>query len=244
MTAAATAATVRTVPDSDSGTPMSVAIDAEHLTVSLGGPPVLRDVSFAVRTGESVGLFGANGSGKTTLLRTLLGLVRPESGHSSLFGTEISRFGDWKLIGYVPQRSTVAMDAATVAEVVASGRLPHRRPFVPARAADRKACAAALEQVGVAALARREFQKLSGGQQQRVLIARALAGEPELLFLDEPLAGIDLPSQQALAETLHSLNESGRTLFTVLHDAGPLADILQRRLTLVNGRLDRDEATR
>lgn len=223
--------------------PVTPAVAADDLTVALGGPPVLREISFAIDPASYVGLFGGNGSGKTTLVRTLLGLVRPEAGSASLFGTPVGKFRDWSRIGYVPQRTAVSIDAATVGEVVASGRLARRRPFLRAGRADREATDEALDRLGISGLADREFAALSGGQQQRTLIARALAGRPELLILDEPLAGIDVESQESLAATLAALHDDGRTLLAVLHEPGPLGPSLQRRLVLDQGRLVADEVS-
>lgn len=221
---------------------MTSAIAAEQLTVSLGGPPVLHAVDFAVDRGTAAGLFGGNGSGKTTLIRALLGLLKPDRGTGLLYGTPVNRFAEWSRIGYVPQRNSVQLDGATVGEVVGSGRLARRRPFRPASRADRQATAAALTQVGIGDLRDRPFTQLSGGQQQRTLIARALAGHPELLILDEPLAGLDVPNQERLAETLATLHKSGHTVFTVLHEAGPLGPMLRRRLVLDAGYLVIDES--
>ena len=119
-------------------------LTAEDLTVELGGLPVLRGVGLAVGSGEAVTLLGGNGSGKSTLVRALLGLTPHQRGSVRLFGTELSRFSDWKRVGYVPQRSTAALSNALVREVVAAGRLSHRRPFVPPRRSDRTAIGEAL----------------------------------------------------------------------------------------------------
>ena len=120
-------------------------------------------------------------------------------------------------------------------EVVAAGRLSRRRPFVPSRRSDRAAIERALEAVDLADHARIPVSTLSGGQQQRVLIARTLAGEPELMVLDEPNAGVDLASQQAIAGTLASMAELGATIVVVLHELGQLADVIQRSVVLARG---------
>ena len=165
-------------------------LTAEDLTVELGGLPVLRGVGLGVASGEAVTLLGGNGSGKSTLVRALLGLTPHQRGSVRLFGSELGRFSDWRRVGYVPQRSSAALSNALVREVVAAGRLSHRRPFVPPRRTDRTAVGEALATVGMADRAGDELRRLSGGQQQRVLIARALAGAPDLLVLDEPNAGV------------------------------------------------------
>jgi zinc transport system ATP-binding protein len=213
---------------------------AEDLTVELGGLPVLRGVGLAVGSGEAVALLGGNGSGKSTLVRALLGLTPHQRGSVRLFGAELSRFSDWKRVGYVPQRSTAALSNALVREVVAAGRLSHRRPFVPPRRSDRTAIGEALATVGMADRSGDELRRLSGGQQQRVLIARALAGEPDLLVLDEPNAGVDLEHQQILAEVLTTLIARGVAVLVVLHEVGPLAALIDRAVVLREGRVVHD----
>ncbi|HEX7739840.1 MAG TPA: ABC transporter ATP-binding protein [Marmoricola sp.] len=213
-------------------------LEASSLGVVLGGRPIVRDVDLHVRRGEVVAITGANGSGKSTLVRALLGLNPTAHGSLTLFGTPAARFRDWHRLGYVPQRSTIAQGVpATVAEVVASGRIAHRRPFVPMRAADRSAVANAIAVVGLADRAHHTIATLSGGQQQRVLVARALAVEPDLLVLDEPNAGVDLASQQEIANTLREMAVSGLTIVVVLHELGPFEPLIDRVVTLRDGRV-------
>jgi zinc transport system ATP-binding protein len=211
--------------------------------VALGGRPIVRDVNVSVNSGEVVALLGANGSGKSTLVKAMVGLHPLSTGSIRLFGDELTEFRQWQRLGYVPQRSTITQGVpSTVAEVVAAGRLSRRRPFVPMRRDDRVAIAEALEAVDLADRAQHQVSTLSGGQQQRVLMARTLAGRPELLVLDEPNAGVDLESQQAIANTLATLTAAGATLVVVLHELGPFADLIQRTLVLRDGRLVYDGA--
>jgi zinc transport system ATP-binding protein len=211
--------------------------------VALGGRTVLRNVNMTVSKGEVVALLGANGSGKSTLVRALVGLVPLDAGEAWLFGTPLERFHDWRKVGYVPQRTTAAAGVpATVRELVASGRLAHTRVFGRLTRADRAAIDAALKTVGLAGRARESVARLSGGQQQRVLIARALAAAPQLLILDEPMAGIDLASQRALADTLASLRSNGTTILLVLHELGPLASLIERAVVLRDGEIVHDGA--
>ncbi len=213
-----------------------LAIRAESVDVVLGGVPIVRGASLAISEGEVVALLGNNGSGKTTLLRALLGLV-PHRGSIELFGTPLARFGNWARIGYVPQRSGILVQQATAREVVASGRLARRRPFLPQTAADRAAVTGALAEVGLADRARYPFVRLSGGQQQRVLIARALATGADLMLWDEPLAGVDRVTQGLLAGVAGRLKASGRTLVMVLHELGGFRDLIDRSIILADGRV-------
>ena len=215
-------------------------IRADNLTVQLDGLPVLRGIDLRVHRGEAVALMGGNGSGKSTLVRSLMRLLPYQRGDVRLFGTPLNRFRRWDRIGYVPQRSAAVVRAAKVKEVVASGRLARRKPFLPLRASDRAAVSHALRAVGLADRATAEMARLSGGQQQRVLIARALAGEPELLVLDEPTAGVDLKSQRDLAELLAELVTGGASMLVVLHEVGPLGVLLDRAVVLHEGRVISD----
>ncbi len=206
--------------------------------VSLGGRPIVRDIDLTVHAGEVLALLGANGSGKSTLVKAMVGLLPLSTGEVRLYGEPLAGFGQWHRLGYVPQRSPITTGVpSTVSEVVAAGRLSRRRPFMPSRRADREAVERALEAVGLSDRARHSVSTLSGGQQQRVLIARTLAGEPELLVLDEPNAGVDLDSQHAIAGTLASLARSGATIVVVLHELGHLADVIQRSVVLREGRI-------
>ena len=215
-------------------------LDVNDLSVQLGGLPVLRGITLSVTAGEAVALLGGNGSGKSTLVRTLVGLNPPHRGSVQLFGRPLAQFRQWSRVGYVPQRSTTGMRGAKVREVVASGRLSHRRPFLPPRAEDRRAVSEALQAVGLAERAGDDLAVLSGGQQQRVLIARALAGRPDLLILDEPNAGVDLAHQEVLAGLLGNLIEAGTAVLVVLHEVGALGRLIDRAIVLSEGRVVHD----
>jgi zinc transport system ATP-binding protein len=186
-------------PDPGAATPVRLTGGA----VAIGGRPVLRGIDLTVPSGQFLALMGANGSGKSTLVRALTGLQHLTVGHLELFGTPLGHFHNWQRIGFVPQRTGATSGVpASVWELVASGRLTHRRLLRPLSRADRAAITEAIRVVGLEEQARSGVAQLSGGQQQRALIARALAGDPDLFFLDEPTAGVDLPNQQALADAL------------------------------------------
>lgn len=209
--------------------------------VALAGRPILRGIDLRVDAGETVAVLGANGSGKSTLIRTMLGLVAHQRGEVRLFGTPLASFRDWRQVGFVPQRVTAASGVpASVREVVSSGRLPRRRLLRPMSAADRAAVDAAIDAVGLTERTDDGVSSLSGGQQQRVLIARALAGEPELFVLDEPTAGVDVHHQRALAETLELMRGRGATIVLVAHELGPMTPLVDRTVVMRDGRVAYD----
>ncbi len=215
----------------------------DHAVVGYGNRPILRGVSMAVEPGAVVAILGANGSGKSTLVKALLGLVPIASGRISLFGTPLGRFRQWARIGYVPQRLGAGSGVpATVGEVVASGRLARRGFLRPAGARDRHAVTEALTAVGLADRVRDPVATLSGGQQQRTLIARALAGEPDLLVLDEPTAGVDVASQEAFATALRRFVGEGGTVLLVAHELGPLRPLIDRCVVIHQGTVAHDGA--
>ena len=197
---------------------------------------MLRQVNLDVSEGEVVALLGANGSGKSTLIRAAIGLVPLDAGEVELFGTPLSRFRAWHRLGYVPQHSrAVAGVPATVQEVVMSGRLS-RRPLVGlARRADHDAVAGAVSRVGLLDRLRSPLAELSGGQQQRALIARALAGDADLLVMDEPTSGVDHDNQESLAALLGGLVNDGASILLVAHELGPMRDLVDRVVVLDDG---------
>ena len=215
--------------------------DLQHGTVVLGGRRILEDVSVTVAEGEFVAVLGANGSGKTTLVRTLVGLNPLASGTLTVFGTPVGKFREWPRLGYVPQRLAVGGGVpATVGEVVASGRAGRRSRFSRFSRDDRAAVEHALEDVGLTSRINHPVARLSGGQQQRVLIARALAGEPEVLVLDEPTAGVDADSQDTLAGALGHLSNNGGSVVLVAHELGPLAGLIGRAVVMSHGKVQSD----
>jgi len=219
--------------------PVSASVfDLQAGRVVVGGRELLSEVDVRVQPGEFVAVLGANGAGKTTLVRALVGLVPLASGRLELFGTPLGRFRQWSRLGYVPQRLAVGGGVpATVREVVASGRVGRARRLRPLGRDDARAITHALEDVGLADRGRDAVAQLSGGQQQRVLIARALAGEPEALVLDEPTAGVDADSQDTLAGALGHLSRAGGSVVLVAHELGPLGGLIRRAVVLEHGRV-------
>jgi zinc transport system ATP-binding protein len=209
-------------------------VEAHGLSFRYGRTSVLEDVSLRVGSGEFVALVGPNGSGKSTLLRLLLGSLHPDTGETRLFGGSPDRIEDRWRLGYVPQRPVLASEVpSTVAEIVAAGRLSRRGWWRPLRQQDRDAVGHALESVGLQDLARRPLNELSGGQQQRAFIARAFASEPELLVLDEPIAGVDAESQRRFRDALVHLVEQHRAgVLLVSHELSAVAGDLDRVVVL------------
>jgi zinc transport system ATP-binding protein len=204
---------------------------------------VVVEADLDVGRGEVVALVGANGSGKSTLVKGILGLAERLGGRVELFGERADGFRDRGRLGYVPQREYAAGPIpATAYEVVHSGRLARRGIAGFSRRADRRAVGEAIDAVGLAEVARRPVGTLSGGQQRRVLVARALAGDADVLFLDEPFSGVDQDSRLALAVILDRLVAAGVTIVVVLHELGPLVSLITRIVLLDAGAVVRDGA--
>jgi len=207
-------------------------LSVRGVRVDLAGRTVLHDVDLAVAPGELVGLLGPNGAGKTTLLRAILGLVRPRAGRIELAGRRPGRRRHGA--GYVPQGHEFAWDfPISVERAVLTGRIGRLGPVHRPGVADWLAAGDALERVGLAELRRRPVGELSGGQRQRVLVARALAVQPQVLLLDEPYTGLDLPTQELLARLFSELAAEGRAVLMTTHDLLGAVDGCSR-LVLLN----------
>jgi manganese/zinc/iron transport system ATP- binding protein len=199
------------------------ALHVEDLTVSYRERPVLWDIDLDIPPGVMAGIVGPNGAGKSTLLKAAVGLVEPAAGHVRVFGLP---FAQVRLrVAYVPQRASVDWDfPADVLDVVTMGTYGRLGWFRRPGRVGRAAALAALERVGMQDHARRQIGALSGGQQQRVFLARALVQEADLLILDEPLAGVDAPTERAIVDVLHALRAEGRTIVVVHHDLSTVED--------------------
>lgn len=204
-------------------------LELAAVEVGYHGEPVLPPINLVIASGAAIGIVGPNGSGKTTLVRTMLGLLPPVRGAITFPTGKRPRFG------YVPQRASVDVSfPLTAYEVALMGRYgltgPGRRPT----ANDVERTKAALADVGALELGSRSFHALSGGQRQRVLVARALASEPEILILDEPTTGMDLPSEHAMLLLLRSFTERGIAVALISHQLGAVADHVEQ-LVVVAG---------
>lgn len=190
-------------------------VDIDNLSVTLGRETIIDDVSLCIHGGEFVGLIGPNGAGKTTLLRAMLGLLPPTKGTVAVV--------EGNRIGYIPQRSTMhdGQIPISVLEVAMLGSRGNRAKALQA-----------LESVGMADTAHQPFTQLSGGQQQRVSIAKALAGDPSILVLDEPTTGIDEQSQTAFYAILRQLQRQGLAIIMVSHDVDAVLRLVTRVVCL------------
>ncbi len=193
------------------------ALAVRDLWAGYDGKPVLEAINFQVDRGDMVGIIGPNGSGKSTLIKTVLGLVKPLRGEVSVLGSNGA--ADRHLVGYTPQTELVDWDfPVTVADVALMGRYSRRGLFRRTTKEDREAADAALELVKIFDLRDRLIGELSGGQRRRVLLARAMAHNPELLLLDEPMAGLDATAQHQLLDLLDELRAKGATVVLSTHD--------------------------
>jgi zinc transport system ATP-binding protein len=195
-------------------------LGVQGVCFTYGSEVILDDVTFSLEEGDALALVGPNGSGKTTLIQLILGLLRPVQGQIRLFGTDVKEFRAWYRIGYVPQKAVLDVRfPTTVREVVAAGRfgrvgLGHRLQHD-----DWQVVEDAIDMVGLLSLQNYPLMELSGGQQQRAFIARALAGEPEMLILDEPQTGLDDRKLHDFYQLLQYLNQEKKiTVLMVTHD--------------------------
>lgn len=196
-------------------------IEVDNVSFSYGDSLVLKNITLTIHQGDYLGIIGPNGSGKSTLLKLMVGLLKPNSGEIKLFGQNINNFKDWHKIGYVSQKA-VGFDQlfpATIKEVVEMGRYGKKGLIKHLNKKDDEIIKKSLEQVEMWNYKDRLIGDLSGGQQQRVFIARALAAEPEVIFLDEPTVGVDIKTQEQFYALLKKLNrELNLTLIMISHD--------------------------
>lgn len=210
-------------------------LEVEELSVNYNSKRVLEDVSFRLEPGQRVAVVGPNGAGKSTLFRAIAGILQPSTGEVHVYGH--GPHGHI-CIAYVPQRSQIDWTfPATVADVVMMGRVGRIGLLRWPSGSDWDLVHRSLERVGMADRADQQIGELSGGQQQRVFIARALAQEAELLLLDEPLTGLDLPSREAIFQILDDLQERGVTIMVATHDLNLAAERHFDLMMLLNQQL-------
>ena len=210
-------------------------LEIHDLTVAYQKRPVLWGVDVEVPAGQLVGVIGPNGAGKSTLIKAAMGLLPVSSGWVKVFGQPVK--DNLRRVGYVPQRESVDWDfPVSVMDVVLMGRYGHLGLFKRPRKEDREVARECLEKVKMLPYADRQISNLSGGQQQRVFLARALAQESDLYFMDEPFAGVDAATEAAIVTILQELKDQGKTLLVVHHDL-PTAKTYFDSLLLLNMRV-------
>jgi ABC-type Mn2+/Zn2+ transport system ATPase subunit len=202
--------------------PARPLVSLDEVSVHFGERSALESVSLAIHAGETISVLGPNGAGKSTLLRLMAGMLAPTHGHVRTFPDEMTT-GACGIV-YVPQRTAVDWTfPISVLDVVLMARRGKRSRFVPYGKTDREAAMASLEQVGMTRFAPYQIGQLSGGQQQRVFLARALLQDGAIYLLDEPFAGVDIPTQELLVELFAHLRAEGKTIVYATHDLAQAA---------------------
>jgi len=208
-------------------------LELKNVTFDYGNQRIIEKATFSIEKGDFLGVIGPNGAGKTTLVKLILGLLKPSSGNIRLFGKDLTEFKEWKKVAYIPQKAT-GFDQnfpATVYEVASMGRFANAGMMKGLSGKDDERIENALEMVGMEKLKNSRIGELSGGQQQRVFMAKALAGEPELLILDEPTVGVDAEAQHNFYSLLKRLNkEYDMALMLISHDVGVISENVNKLL--------------
>ena len=214
---------------------MSYAISVNDLCVTYDRKRVLSNIFLEIEEGHRYGILGPNGSGKSTLLKSILGLIDDYTGTIRVLDEDVRRVRS--RVVYVPQRSEIDFTfPATVRDVVLMGRYPHKKVFQRLNDEDVALAENAMRELGILNLQERQIGELSGGQQQRTFLARALAQQAEILFLDEPFVGVDIPTEEKIIEVLRKLSAAGKTLMVVHHDLQAVPEYFDH-VVLLNQRL-------
>lgn len=193
------------------------ALEIHDLTVAFDRKPVLWNIDLTLPQGKLVGIIGPNGAGKSTLIKAVMGILPLSSGYVKVFDQDIDDVRS--RISYVPQRESVDWDfPASVLDVVLMGRYAKLGLFRRPRKADRDIALDCLRKVGMESFAGRQISQLSGGQQQRTFLARALAQQADIYFMDEPFAGVDAATEKTIIELLKGMTQAGKTVIVVHHD--------------------------
>lgn len=209
----------------------------QNMTVAYHKKPVLEQVSLTIPEGKLIGIIGPNGAGKSTLIKAALGLIPSLSGEVKIYGKPYKE--QRKLVGYVPQRESVDWDFPTNAlDVVTMGRYGHLGWFRRPGNKEKQIAMSCLDKVGMADFAERQISQLSGGQQQRIFLARALAQDASLYFMDEPFVGVDAATEKAIITLLGELKKQGKTVLVVHHDLSTVQEYFDWVILLNVGIID------
>lgn len=210
-------------------------ITVKNLSISYQKKPAIKGINLNIEPGNVIGIIGPNGAGKSTLLKGMLGLLPFDTGEVKIFGKDISE--SRKRISYIPQREQFDWDfPINVEDVVTMGRYAHLPIVGFPKAGDKKIVDEVLKKVEMDKYAKRQIRQLSGGQQQRVFLARALAQESDVYFLDEPFVGVDAKTERAIFELMKELKGQGKTILVVHHDLSRVQDYFDK-LIMINQRL-------
>jgi zinc transport system ATP-binding protein len=220
-------------------------LEAQNVNVARNGDTVIQDATFSINKGDYVGIVGPNGGGKTTLILSLLNFLPHTKGSIRLFETEIDKFSSWEKVAYISQQATNFEKhfPLTVRELVSLGCIRKENIGRRFKAEDWKAVDESIQFMGLTDVANRRIGQLSGGQKQRVFVAKALARNPEIIFLDEPVVGVDSATQEKFYKKLSDLNaEKQTTILMVTHD---LASVFCRmsKVLCVNKRVETAQIT-
>ncbi|MDQ0898717.1 MULTISPECIES: metal ABC transporter ATP-binding protein [unclassified Paenibacillus] len=212
-------------------------LSIQNMTVAYHKKPVLEQVSLTIPEGKLIGIIGPNGAGKSTLIKAALGLIPSLSGEVKIYGKPYKE--QRHLVGYVPQRESVDWDFPTNAlDVVTMGRYGHLGWFRRPGNKEKQIAMSCLEKVGMADFADRQISQLSGGQQQRIFLARALAQDASLYFMDEPFVGVDAATEKAIITLLGELKKQGKTVLVVHHDLSTVKEYFDWVILLNVGIVD------
>lgn len=210
-------------------------LEVHDLTVSYNRQPVLWDIDFSLPQGTMTGIIGPNGAGKSTLIKAIMQLIEPSSGYVKLFDKDLKDVR--QRVSYVPQRGSVEWDfPASVLDIVLMGRYGKIGLFKRPRKSDVDRAMECLREVNMQDFAQRQIAQLSGGQQQRVFLARALAQDADIYFMDEPFAGVDMATEAAIINLMQEMKQKNKTLVVVHHDLQSAAEYFDWML-LLNMRL-------
>lgn len=219
-------------------------LQVDNLQIGYGSRCVLKEASFSIGKGEIVGIIGCNGAGKSTLLKTIRGLLPKQDGSVRYFGKPLEEYGDKELatkIAYLQQYVELGF-GYTGKDIVMAGRYPYMKWWERESEADAKLALACMEYTGTADLAERPINEVSGGQKQRILIAKVLAQQTPIIFLDEPTTGLDMVYQEEIFRFAKALAGQGKTVLMVVHELNLASKYCSRILLLGEGTLLADGA--
>lgn len=207
-------------------------ISVKNLTVTYNKKPAIKGINLEIESSNIIGIVGPNGAGKSTLLKGILGLLPADTGEVKIFGKSIK--DSLKRVSYIPQKEQFDWDfPINVSEVVMMGRYPYMSLFGSPKDSDKEIVIRVLEKVEMKKYAHTQIRNLSGGQQQRIFLARALAQESDIYFLDEPFVGVDAKTETAIFNLIKELKSEGKTIMIVHHDLSKVEDYFDK-IILIN----------